>query len=234
MLLQYYGHSAFLLHSAEGVRVCTDPYRSGDYEGALGYAPIEDEFDVVVMTHTHADHSAVDALAGEPLQVRAACRVRGLEINVLPTFHDDCQGALRGPNQVVVLQMDGLRIVHCGDLGHDLDDHQVSALAGCEVLLVPVGGTYTLDATAASRLVDRVRPRVAVPMHYKTPAIGFPLDDVGHFLRLRSPVRTIRSGCLELTADCLPPATTVLHLLPTHAGHESELKSPHETQPGGS
>lgn len=222
MWLQYYGHSAFLLRSEEGVSVCLDPYRSGGYEGALAYAPIADEIDVAILSHDHDDHAAVDALAGGPVTVRAPCLIRGLEVDMLPCFHDDRQGALRGPNRIVIVNIDGLRVAHCGDLGHELDDAQLEALGETDLLCVPVGGTYTIDGPQASRLVARARPRLAVPMHFKTPAIGFPLDGPETFLASWPGARRVGPGIedqpMRLVREELPAETTILHLAPTHAG----------------
>lgn len=220
MRLRYLGHSAFLLTSDAGVCACIDPYRFGDYEGALAYAPIEDEIDVAIISHDHADHNAVDALAGQPLEARADCRVRGLELTCVATWHDEQQGALRGPNNVLCLAIDGLRVVHCGDLGHMPTAEQAAAIGRPDLLLVPVGGTYTLDALQARALVALLTPRVVIPMHYKTPAIGFPLAGPEAFCRQFANVRRVgpheHPDGLMFRPDLLPADPCVLWLDPTH------------------
>ena len=179
MKMQWYGHSCFLLTSSDGVRILTDPCAP-----TTGYRLENIEADDVTSSHAHYDHNFFAAAAGSPeaISTPGEHTVRGVTITGIPTFHDDAGGKERGPNIVYAIEMDGLRIVHLGDLGHQPDAAACAAIGAPDVLLVPVGGTYTLDAAGACAVVALLKPRIVIPMHYQTAALTFSLDPVEPFL----------------------------------------------------
>lgn len=183
MQIKWYGHSCFLL-SGSGVRVLTDPCAP-----TTGYRLSDIGADVVTSSHAHYDHNYFVAVRGFPAIVNTAGghafgeegagRVR---ITGIPTWHDASHGSERGENLVFVIEMDGLRIVHLGDIGHVPEAETAEAIGRPDVLFLPVGGTYTIDAAGALETVSLLRPGLVVPMHYRTPALAFPLDGPEAFL----------------------------------------------------
>jgi len=135
-------------------------------------------------------------------------------IQGIPSFHDPTRGSQRGANIIFIFSVDGLRLCHMGDLGHSLTPQQAQELGQVDVLFLPVGGTYTLDAAAAHQLCEQVRPRVVIPMHYKTAKVGMPIVGVEDFLALRPSVRRMDSSEVELQPGQLPPPTETIVLEP--------------------
>lgn len=215
MKLLYLGHACFLLTTSGGLRILIDPYEPGAFGGAIGYGPIPTRADVVLVTHEHADHNAVQAVPGKPRQVirgAGTWEVDGVRIRGVSTFHDTRQGRERGPNTVFVIEADGLRIAHVGDLGHVLTPQQVQAIGPVDVLLLPVGGVFTVGPKEAWEVVEQLHPRIVVPMHYKTPKVGFPLEPVESFTKGEERVKQLPS---EVTLEELPDQTEIWVLKPS-------------------
>lgn len=211
MRLTWYGHSAFLVEASDGTRIILDPYRSGIFSGALGYAPIGERADLVVASHGHDDHGAVDTIPGNPRAVigpgelsAGTVRITGVEV-----AHDESGGAERGGNTIMVLDDNGLRLVHLGDLGHVLDPETVAAIGRVDVLLVPVGGTYTIGAPAADEVVRSLSPRLVVPMHFSNDRCTMPISGVDEFLLLQEQVVRTGSSTMEITSESLPDELTI-------------------------
>jgi L-ascorbate metabolism protein UlaG (beta-lactamase superfamily) len=204
--LKWLGHSAFLLTSAGGTRIVTDPYKSGCFDGAVGYGPIREACEGVTVSHEHDDHSAWQGLPGKPQLVQGTGEfaVRDIGIVGLDTAHDEAGGTKRGRNTMYRFAIDGLTVLHCGDLGEELRPSTVKAVGPVDVLLVPVGGHFTIDATQAHGVAAAVGARVIVPMHYKTERLGFPVAGVDDFLRGQDNVRRIGKPEVELDTASLP------------------------------
>lgn len=213
----YYGHAAFLVEARGGTRLILDPYLSGGLEGSIGYDPITDEADCVIASHDHEDHAATYTIAGQPLILLQPswATVGEVEIAGIRVFHDGSGGSERGSNTVVVLDDGEIRLTHLGDLGHELDAESIKAVGSVDVLLVPVGGFYTVDAVSAAAVVEALSPAIVIPMHYKTDRIDFPIAPVSDFLARRTNVEYRDGSSLELTREILPSvqATIVLELL---------------------
>jgi len=207
MKIEWLGHSAFLLETADGRRLITDPYAAGSYDGAVGYGEIDIAADVVTVSHEHPDHDGVTHLVNPPARVvrdTEPVDAAGFKISGLETFHDESEGAERGRNTVFVIEAEGLRICHLGDLGHRLSEEQIQRLGRVDVLLVPVGGHFTIGAAEASDIVNRLKPKVVIPMHFKTKVLGFPIAGVDDFLAGKSNVVRMNSTFIEITPDTLP------------------------------
>lgn len=173
------GHSTFYLVNDAGGRLVTDPVD----ERSLPDLKRVDA-DVITLSHRHHDHCAVERVGGAPA-IKESCvpeTIAGFSIRGFSTFHDEVNGAKRGPNTIFVIEADGQRIVHCGDLGHMPDDATIEALHGCDALLIPVGGVYTVDGPAAWAIAKRIAPKTVVPMHFATDDLSFRLDPVDRFL----------------------------------------------------
>jgi L-ascorbate metabolism protein UlaG (beta-lactamase superfamily) len=206
MRLTYFGHSSFLVETADGTRVIVDPYRHRCFDGAVKYGPIDEPADVVVASHTHDDHGATDTIPGDPKvfvhpiseKVGPVC-ITGVE-----TAHDEAGGEKRGRNTICVLDDGDVRVVHAGDLGHVLDEATVQAIGRVDVLLVPVGGFFTIDHKEAAAVVDQLDPRIVVPMHFKTDRVDFPIAAVDPFLATQETVERKDGSTLEVTGATLP------------------------------
>lgn len=211
MKLTYWGHACFQIESGGGTRVILDPY-----DDQLGYPPIRAQVDAVLCSHLHGDHYGVDALA--PARVitdPAPGAVGDIAYWGVPSFHDDVGGAKRGGNTIFALRVDGLNLCHLGDLGHALSPEQVAAIGPVDVLMVPIGGFYTLDAVAARDVVAQLAPRIAIGMHYKTrfnPQM--PVGDASAFAALGDTAR--QGSCVEMSADRLPKLRQVWRMACCH------------------
>jgi L-ascorbate metabolism protein UlaG (beta-lactamase superfamily) len=216
MKIKWFGHSAFLITADDGTRVITDPYVAGAYDGAVGYRKITERADAVTVSHEHPDHNGSAGLPGSPqiLKGRGPFTVKGIRITGFDTFHDSSQGQERGRNTVYVYEVDNLRIVHLGDLGHIPDDATLKALGRVDVLLVPVGGVFTIDSVAAHQLTRLLNPKVVIPMHYKTLKLGFQIAGVEEFIKLAPNPRRIGSSEVEISLARLPEATETWVLAP--------------------
>ncbi len=161
MKLTWLGHACFMLESKEN-RLVLDPFA-----GVPGLRDVDTEAEQVLCSHDHFDHHY---LAGVKLHEGGASP---FAVSTVATFHDAQGGALRGSNTVHILSAERCTVVHLGDLGHRLTEAQAEPLRNCDVLLLPVGGTYTIDAEQAAETVRQLQPRVVIPMHYRAGAVGF-------------------------------------------------------------
>jgi len=179
MLLKWHGHSCFSVVSRERT-LLIDPFDEG-----VGYPLPAVKPSIIVESHQHHDHNSHDRYAGEHVLINRTGKTQahGFSIEGHPTFHDEFGGKKRGSNIVFeITTPDGFRIVHCGDLGHRLTEELSSRLEGPDVLLIPVGGVYTIDAAVAREITRRIGPSFVVPMHYKTKALRFELGSVDSFV----------------------------------------------------
>ncbi len=205
MKIQWLGHAAFLITTAAGTKILTDPYEAGAYDGAVGYKKITVAADIVTHSHDHPDH-ATKNLAGNPTVVTSPQpkTVKDVLIKGLETFHDPSGGKERGKNIVFCMKADGITLCHLGDLGHPLNKSQIDALGKVDVLLMPVGGFFTIDAGEATKIMTELNPPLTIPMHFKTKVLGFPIAPVDEFLRGKNNARRANSSELELTKETLP------------------------------
>ena len=183
MLLSCIGHAMFLVELENGLRILTDPY-----DATCGYPVTPVAADVVLVSHDHYDHSAVETVSGDPRVIREAgtyAIAPDVTVTALEAFHDDQSGALRGKNLLFLIQAEGLRLAHLGDLGHLPTEEQVRALVPLDAVMIPVGGHFTIDAKAAKQVAEMLRAKVVLPMHYATAATaGWPIKPVDEFTRL--------------------------------------------------
>jgi L-ascorbate metabolism protein UlaG (beta-lactamase superfamily) len=197
MRISWLGHSCFLIETSQGTKIVTDPYESGGYDGAVGYDPVNLSADIVTVSHAHPDHNYVDSVTADKIiQTSQKVSIKDVEIEGIDTFHDDEQGKARGNNIIFIIRADDLTIAHFGDLG--TKDIDVSRLNDLDVALIPVGGTFTLGALEAAKLIDKIKPKVVVPMHFKTAKLGFSIAGVEKFLTGRD---HDTKDVLNITAD---------------------------------
>lgn len=211
MKITWFGHAAFLISSDSGKKILTDPYEAGSYGGALAYNPIEEEADVVTVSHQHADHYHPQGLKGHPEIVTGSGTqtAGGIPFKGISTFHDPSGGRDRGENTVFVFTVDDVTLCHLGDLGHVLSDELASEIGECDVLLVPVGGLYTIDAREATEIVAKLTPKIVLPMHFKTSKCGFDIAGVDDFLEGKENVERINNFEISVTKADLPTETHI-------------------------
>lgn len=168
MKLIWHGHSSFTLTSNDGTLVF-DPFENGSVPGLKD---LDLTADKVLCSHQHFDHNAIQ-------HVKLSGKSPQFKITSLATFHDDKRGTLRGDNTVYIIETEGMKLAHLGDLGDIFEC--LNKLKGIDVILIPVGGHYTIDAKQAKKVVDLIQPRIVIPMHYRSATFGFdvlsPLED---------------------------------------------------------
>jgi len=214
MKVKFLGHASFLLTSQKGTRIITDPYKPGCFDGGIQYDPITEEADIVTISHEHDDHNETN-IKGDPVFVRETTQqeIEDIMIKGLDVFHDTNEGRDRGKNIMYTMHIDGMNVVHCGDLGHDLDPQDVERLGKVDVLLIPVGGHFTIDSANADTIINALKPKVVIPMHFKTEKCGFPIAPIEDFIKGKE-VKHV-DGEFDITQDALPESTTVFVLMPT-------------------
>jgi L-ascorbate metabolism protein UlaG (beta-lactamase superfamily) len=213
MRVKWLGHACFLITSKDGFRVITDPYAVG---GGINYSPIKETADVVVVSHGHDDHSNVSAVQGKPEVVKGngIKTAKGVQFRGIATYHDATYGGQRGPNTSFCFIIDDIKLCHLGDLGHVLSREQVSEIGAVDILFVPVGGFFTIDASAASQVCDQLEPKIIIPMHFKTPKCAYSIADVEDFLKGKKNVRRIENTEVDFEPEELPATTDIMLLQP--------------------
>ena len=210
--IAWYGQACIAFTSPAGTSVLVDPF-----DPAIGYRLPDLEPDVVVVTHEHYDHANVAGVRGHPRVLRGLApggrwadldqTIGDVRIRTVGTYHDEVHGAKRGANSLVCLDLGGLKAVHCGDLGHLLADEQVRAVGPADVLILPVGGIYTLNADEARQVVGQLGPRLAViPIHYKTDPLTISLEPIDPFLAGWKRVRRLQTNEVRLPLQAPPGA----------------------------
>lgn len=183
MIITWQGHSCFKIQDKigpEGVAVVTDPFNK-----ETGLKIPNFEADIITVSHDHKDHNNVGALRGNPFVISCAGEYdfKGVLIEGIDSYHDEKKGEARGGNIVYRIEIDDISVAHLGDLGEVLDNSQIEKLAGTDVLLIPVGGKYTLDAKKAVEVISQIEPRIIIPMHYQTDGLKIDLDSVDKFIK---------------------------------------------------
>ena len=211
MKIKWLGHATFLITSDSDTRIITDPYETGS---DLKYGRIKESADIVTVSHDHFDHNNVAAVQGNPQVIKGTTEAKGIKFKGIPTYHDDAGGSQRGSNTIFCFEVDGVNVCHLGDLGHRLNDEQVTELGKIDILIIPVGGFYTIDAKVASQVCDQLKPGVIIPMHYKNDKCGMPIAGVDEFLRGKSNVTRLDSSEIEFKPGELPPSAQIMVLKP--------------------
>ncbi len=210
MEIDWFGHACFRLRGREGT-VITDPYSK-----EIGLSFPRPRGDVVTISHDHPGHSYVDGVKGEPRVVNGPgeYEIKSIFITGVPTAHDKRGGRDRGKNTVYTIEMDGLTICHLGDLGHVPTQPQAEAFGNVNILLVPVGGVSTINASEAAEIVSLLEPQVVIPMHFQLPDLAFKLDPPAKFFKEMGVKAPEAVPSFKVTKDSLPQETQVVLLEP--------------------
>ena len=206
MEITWLGHACFRLKGSQAT-VITDPYPPD-----LGYSLGKQTARVVTVSHQHPGHSYISGIGGEPKVIKGPgeYEIGGILVIGLPTFHDGDGGKQRGKNIVYLIEVDEVAICHLGDLGHVLTTQQVEEIGNVDVLLVPVGGVSTINASLAAEVVRQLEPKIVVPMHYKTEVLKRELEPVDRFLKEMGVKDVTSRPRLSVTKANLPVSTQVL------------------------
>jgi len=204
--IRWLGHSSFLIESERGIKIITDPF-----DETLGYKLPRIKVNIVTISHEHFDHNYARGIKGRPIIFKGTVKREShkMEFRGVSSFHDSVFGSKRGPNTIFIIKADGLKLCHLGDLGHILSPDKLTEIGSIDILFIPVGGFYTIDSTQATQIVNDIKPRITIPMHYKTEAIKFSIDPVEVFLSNKDNVKRLESSELEIDKDTLPESTQI-------------------------
>lgn len=207
MIIQYYGHSCFKIitkpagRATEDVTIFIDPF-----DKETGLRPPQGQASIALVSHDHHDHNNVSALKGDPLVLDIPGEYSALGINIIgiDSFHDNEEGKTRGHSTIFILESEDIKICHLGDLGGELSGKQLDEIDGVDVLMIPVGGNYTIDGKKAAELVKKIEPSLVIPMHYKLPGTTSLIEDetkfcseMGNFPKEKVPKLNIKKKDLE-------------------------------------
>ncbi len=212
MTIRWLGHSCFVLTESTGTAIVVDPYGHVGYDLPEGLVA-----DAVTVSHNHYDHSNTDAVSGDPeiFSKPGTFELKGVSITGIKTFHDREEGESRGSNVIFKFRMDGIDVCHLGDIGEDCSAQLVESLLPVDVLMIPVGGKYTLDAEQAKEYVDLLMPDIVIPMHYKTKSLAIDIDRAEPFLKLfdEEYVEILETDTVDLDREDLGNKVTKVKLL---------------------
>ncbi len=208
MEIVWLGHSFFRIRAREAT-VITDPCPP-----STGYTTGKPTADVITLSHAHDDHTYLKTVAGKPTVIDSAgeYEISGAFLTAIPTYHDGEKGGERGKNLAFVIEMEGIKICHLGDLGHTPTADQAEDMTGADVLMIPVGGDSTIDGAKAAEIVSMLDARIVIPMHYKTPVAKGNLEPADRFLKEMQATAVQAQPKLSITYNTVPSDTQVMLL----------------------
>ena len=200
MRIKWFGHSCFKITNDREVKIITDPF-----DNTVGYRAPNVHADIVTISHDHFDHNFIEVVEGEfeLINKTGDFYVKDINIRGILSHHDKSEGKKRGMNIIYTFDIGGIKVCHLGDLGNILNEKQIEKIGGVDVLLIPVGGNFTLDARDAVEVVQQLKPSIIIPMHFKTTAIKFPLDSVEIFLEKMGGGEKLTTQVMEINKDNL-------------------------------
>jgi len=206
MKIKWLGHANFLIQT-EDIKIICDPF-----DESLGYPVPQLKADIVTVSHEHFDHNAVQLVEGQPQVIKDVGEfiINNVEIKGITSYHDKNMGKQRGTNTIYSIHAEGLKLVHLGDLGHILQVGQLREIGTVDILLLPVGGVYTIDASEALQVADQLNPKIVIPMHYDTPHLSLNLAPVESFIQNFD--RVIKVPYLEVNTNNIDDQPKVILL----------------------
>ncbi len=199
--IRWHGHACFEV--TNDVTLVTDPHDGK----SIGIPAPSVAGDIVLVSHDHYDHNSVKSVESDDSKVVTDTRKRrinNVEIKGIPSFHDEAEGAKRGENIMFHFTVDGIQFCHLGDLGHDLDEASLEQIGTVDILFIPIGGTFTIDADGAWEIIKKIQPKIIIPMHYKIGGLSLPIADIDPFLE-KNTFKVIKVGNeIDIEKDDLP------------------------------
>lgn len=208
MVITWLGHSCFLLETSKGSKVLIDPFNP-----MLGSSPYKGSVDIVTISHNHFDHNYTKELNPGFLTLTSPGIYQSQDIKIqgLPSYHDKVNGLKRGSNTIFTYEADNFKLCHLGDLGHMLKDDSIDLLGSIDVLFIPIGSNFTIDAEVAYLICKKIQSKIVIPMHYKTSHLNFPGEGIEKFIALMKNAMNLNSNTLIL--DDLPPIKNQVKIL---------------------
>jgi L-ascorbate metabolism protein UlaG (beta-lactamase superfamily) len=200
MRIKWFGHSCFKITDDRDVKIITDPF-----DNTVGYKVPNVHSDIVTISHGHFDHNFTEAIEGNFELINKIGDFYAKDINIrgILSHHDNLGGKKRGDNIIYTFDIGGIKVCHLGDLGHVLNEKQMERIGGVDVLLIPVGGNFTIDSRDAALVVEQLKPSIVIPMHFKTLAISIPLDTVEVFLEKMGGGEKLTTPVIEINKNKL-------------------------------
>lgn len=199
--IRWHGHACFEI--TNDVTLVTDPHDGK----SIGIPAPNVAGDIILVSHDHYDHNSVKTVEKDNSKVVTDERkknISNIEIQGIESFHDECDGAKRGDNIIYKFTMDDVTFCHLGDLGHELDEETVQKIGDIDILFIPVGGTFTVDAEQAWKAINSIKPKIAIPMHYKIGGLSLPIDGIDPFLE-KNRYKTLKVGNeIDIEKEDLP------------------------------
>jgi len=203
--ITFYGHSMFLIEASDKTKIGTDPYN----QQVKDRLP-EVSADIVLVSHHHFDHANTSLFKGNPtvLDTGQKTTIKGIDFEGIPAYHDQSHGNQRGENIIFKFTVDGITFAHMGDLGHQLSSEQYQKLQNINILMLPVGGIFTIDSRIAHQIINDIKPNIAIPMHYKQQDTKIDVDTIDKFLKQAGKYRQA-DHTISITGDQLPEPTEI-------------------------
>lgn len=194
MKLTYLGHSSFLLEYDDKTKILTDPF-----DETVGYDVYDGTCDIVTISHHHFDHDCINFIKGDfkVIDEPGDYNIKGFKIKGLPSFHDKAQGQKRGNNTIFIIEKEGYRICHMGDLGHTIDSNMAEEIGKIDVLLIPIGGNYTICGKEACEIAKLINSTYVIPMHYKTTHTNLKISGTEEFITCMKNGERLHSNTFE-------------------------------------
>ncbi|MDD4364049.1 MAG: MBL fold metallo-hydrolase [Atribacterota bacterium] len=206
MIIKWLGHSCFLITNDRGINILTDPF-----DETLGYKMTKEKINIITISHEHYDHNNTMGIKGKPTVLKGPVYrdTHKIIFQGISSFHDSVFGKNRGENTIFKILTDNLTLCHLGDLGHLLDDDQLEKIGLIDILFIPVGGYFTLNNHQADQVIAQIKPKIVLPMHYKTDAIKWSIDPLSTFLEEKKNISLIRNNFFEIKQGNLPDKTII-------------------------
>ncbi len=206
MNIKWLGHSCFLITNKRDINILTDPY-----DDTLGYRMTKEKINIITISHEHYDHNNTMGIKGKPVVLKGTVNrdTHKIIFKGIASFHDSVFGKHRGENTIFTITTDEMVLCHLGDLGHILENNQIEEIGKVDILFIPVGGYFTLNHIQADQVIEQIKPKVVIPMHYKTDAIKWSIDPLSFFLENKQNIKMIEGNSFEIDSLSLPEKTTI-------------------------